>query len=258
MSLLINLVGSIALLLWGLRLVRTGVMRAYGNDLRHFARSAEGKIIPALFTGVFAAALLQSSTATALIAANFSAQGVVSVSTAFFTVLGADLGSAIAVLIVSQKLTFISPVLIAIGVFGFLSTEVSKYRSLCRAVLGLGLILLALSLISGTAAELANLPDVMTVLTVFTNKPFLMVLLGAGLTYLLHSSLAVVLLATGFVATSFLAIDSALFLVLGANVGSGLLPVLANLKSNSSGRIPVTANLSGSRRWCSRRIFLYR
>ena len=243
MTLFVQLLGSIALLLWGLRMVRTGVMRAYGNDLRRWARKADGKIIPALFTGVIAAALLQSSTATAMIAATFSAQHVLSIATAFFTVLGADVGSAVAVLIVSQKLTFVSPVLLIVGVFGFLSTEISKYRSLFRAVLGLGLILLSLSMISGSAAELARQPDLQTILIILTNNPFLMLLLGVGLTYLLHSSLAVVLLAAGFVASSFLMLDSALYLVLGANIGSGLLPVLANWKSKGAGRIPVTANL---------------
>ncbi len=243
MTLFLQLLGYIALLLWGLRMVRTGIMRAYGNDLRRWARNAEGRVFSALSIGIFAAALLQSSTATALIAATFSAQGILTVATAFFTVLGADVGSAIAVLVVSQKLTFIAPILIIIGVFGFLSTEVSKYRSLSRALLGLGLILMTLSMISGSAAEIAGEPDLQAFMKLITDKPILMLLLGVGLTYLLHSSLAVVLLASGFVVSSFLMLDAALYLVLGANIGSGLLPVIANWKLKRAGRIPVTANL---------------
>ena len=105
MSLLIEILGSIALLLWGLRMVRTGVMRSYGNNLKRLARRSEGRVIPALTSGLVVAALLQSSTATVLIAASFAGQGLISIGTAFITMLGADVGTSVAVLIASQKFT---------------------------------------------------------------------------------------------------------------------------------------------------------
>ena len=129
MYVFVELLGGIALLLWGLRMVRIGVMRAYGSSLNRLAGKSEGKVLPAFLSGLFAAAMLQSSTATAMIAASFSARAVISVTGAFYIILGADIGTAIAVLLASQKIIWLAPALISIGVFGFLSTENSKRRS---------------------------------------------------------------------------------------------------------------------------------
>lgn len=243
MSVVIELLGAIALLLWGLRMVRTGVMRAYGTELKRLATRAEGRIIPVFLSGLVVAALLQSSTATAMIAASFAGQGVISIASAFLTMLGADVGTALAVLIASQKITFIAPALLCIGVFGFLSTQNSKRRSMFRAFSGLGMILLALAMIGLTAAQLSKLEGFVTIVQVIETQPPLLLLLGVFLTYFAHSSLAIVLLSIGFVASGFLTLHSGLYLVLGANLGGALLPVVANWNARFDARVPVTANL---------------
>ena len=243
MELLIQLLGSIALLLWGLRMVRTGIMRAYGTSLKRLAQQAEGRILPSFASGLFIAALLQSSTATALIAATFSGQGVISVVASFITILGADVGTAVAVVLASQKIGAISPLLLFVGIFGFLSFSRSKPKNIFRAIAGLGMILLALSMISGTAKNLATFDDFITVVRVLETQSVFLLIFALGLTYLAHSSLAVVLLAMGFVTSGLVGIEGGLVLVLGANLGSGLLPVLSNLNAHRDARIPVIANL---------------
>ncbi|MFK5977394.1 MAG: Na/Pi cotransporter family protein [Rhizobiaceae bacterium] len=243
MSIFVELVGAIALLLWGLRMVRTGVMRAYGTELKRLASRAEGRVVPAFLSGLFVAALLQSSTATAMIAASFAGHGIVSTATAFLTMLGADIGTAIAVLIASQKITIFAPFLLIIGVFGYLSTENTKRRNLFRAFSGLGMILLALSMIGRTAGELSSFDGFATIVQVFESQPPLLVLFAIFLTYFAHSSLAIVLLSIGFVTSGLLGINSGLYLVLGANIGGALLPVIANWNAKLNARVPVTANL---------------
>ena len=242
MSVLIELVGAIALLLWGLRMVRTGMMRAYGSHLKRLARQNEGRLIPMLGSGFLFAILIQSSTATAIIVASFAGQNILSISSALIVILGADIGTAVAVILASQKITVLSPILLAIGIFGFLSTEKNRLRNLFRAIAGLGLILLALSMVNYIGTGLANLQEFNTVMQAFVSQPFLMLLFGVVLTYLAHSSLAIVLLVVGFVHSGLLLTDAGLFLVLGANVGSGLLPVIANWKAKRNAKIPVKAN----------------
>ena len=242
MSVLIELVGAIALLLWGLRMVRTGMMRAYGSHLKRLARQNEGRLIPMLGSGFLFAILIQSSTATAIIVASFAGQNILSINSALIVILGADIGTAVAVILASQKITILSPILLAIGIFGFLSTEKNRLRNLFRAIAGLGLILLALSMVNYIGTGLANLQEFNTVMQVFVSQPFLMLLFGVVLTYLAHSSLAIVLLVVGFVQSGLLLTDAGLFLVLGANVGSGLLPVIANWKAKRNAKIPVKAN----------------
>ena len=243
MALLLELSGSIALLLWGLRMVRTGVLRAYGTKLKRLAMRSEGRILPALSAGLFVAALLQSSTATALIASSFAGQGILSISAAFITILGADVGTAIAAIIASQKISFLSPLLLTIGVFGYILSSKSKRKNLFRAFTGLGLILLALSIIGKTAAHLSTYESFIGIVRQIETLPFLLLVFSLIFTYLAHSSLAIVLLTTGFVVSGLLSIESGLVMVLGANLGSGFLPVLASWSENLNARVPVVTNL---------------
>lgn len=243
MTLLFELSGSIALLLWGLRMVRTGVLRAYGTELKRYAMQTEGRIIPAFSAGLLVAALLQSSTATALIASSFSGQGILSISAAFMIILGADVGTAIAAIIASQKITILSPILLTIGVFGYRSTANSKRKNLFRAFTGLGLILLALSLIGKTAAHLATYEAFIGIVRLIEAAPFMLLMFSLLFTYLAHSSLAIILLIIGFVVSGLLNLESGLVMVLGANLGSGLLPVLASRNDNLNARVPVVINL---------------
>lgn len=243
MTLLFELSGSIALLLWGLRMVKTGILRAYGAKLKRLAMQTEGRVIPALSAGLLVAALLQSSTATALIVSSFSGQGILSISAAFITILGADVGTAIAAIIASQKITFLSPLLLTIGVFGYKLSSKSKRQNMFRAVTGLSLILLALSIISKTAVHLSTYNAFIEMVRLIETLPFILLIFSLLFTYLAHSSLAIVLLSTGFVASGLLNIESGLVMVLGANIGSGLLPVLATWGENVNTRIPVVTNL---------------
>jgi len=243
MNLLIEILGSIALLLWGLRMVRTGVMRSYGNNLKRLARRSEGKALPAFVSGLLVAAFLQSSTAAILISASFAGQGLISIGTAFITMLGADVGTSVAVLIASQKFTTVAPFLLALGVFGFIGSKINKWQNVFRAISGLGLILFALSLIATTAGGLSELKQFTALLRIFENQPVFFVLLALILTYLTYSSLAIVLLSVSFLATGVIGLNEGLYLVLGANLGSGLLPLISNWKASVLELTPVLANL---------------
>ena len=243
MSLLIEILGSIALLLWGLRMVRTGVMRSYGNNLKRLARRSEGKVLPSFISGLLVAAFLQSSTAAILISASFAGQGLISIGTAFITMLGADVGTSVAVLIASQKLTTVAPFLLALGVFGFIGSKINKWQNVFRAISGLGLILFALSLIATTAGGLSELKQFTALLRIFENQPVFFVLLALILTYLSYSSLAIVLLSVSFLATGVIGLNEGLYLVLGANLGSGMLPLISNWRGSIQELTPVLANL---------------
>jgi phosphate:Na+ symporter len=243
MLLLIELVGAIGLLLFGLRQVRNGMMRAFGSSLKRLAGRTEGRVVPTFLAGLLVAVLLQSSAATAMISATFAAQGAISAATAFITVLGADVGTAIAALIASQKITAISPLLIAVGYFGGQSALTPRTIGLFKSTMGVGLVLLGLSLVGITALRISDLKDFATILGIFAKQPFFVLILGAGISYLAHSSLAVILLTVGLATAGVLDLQTSLFMVLGANIGSGVLPVIAHLQSSTLARIPLIANL---------------
>ena len=224
---LINLLGAAALLLWGLRMVRTGIMRAYGAALRRRLGAALGNRFAALLAGIGVTVALQSSTATTLMAGSMASRKLLADATVLAIVLGADIGSALVAQVLSLDLGWLSPVLILAGVVGFMSGQATRLQDLSRAVVGVGLMLLGLKLIGTVAASIRASETMHMLLTSLGSEPFLAALVAAGLALLSSSSLAVVLLVMSLAAQGAIDPVLGLALVVGANVGGALLPLLA-------------------------------
>ena len=226
-ELLLTLLGAVALLLWGVRMVRTGMTRAFGSELRR-AVSRVGTSKPKAFlTGIGVTAVLQSATATALLLASFAGQGLIALPVALALMLGADVGSTL----VAQLFAFDIKWLWAVGVLGgvvaFNASENPQVRAAGRIAIGLGLMLLALSVIGGVSGALRESPVIQTVLRALAAEPIIAVLVAALLTWIAHSSLAIVLFVMSLAATGAVAPKLAIALVLGANVGAAVAPYFA-------------------------------
>ncbi len=231
MEILLNLVGGVALLLWGVRMVRTGIERSCGHLLRQAVSRSSGNRWAAFAAGLGITGLLQSSTATALIVSSFAGQGLFAVAIGLALMLGADVGSTLIVQLFSFNVAWISPLLISIGVFGYLSSERTYRRNLSRSIIGLGLILLSLKLVSLASAPLRETEGLSVVLQALTEEPFLAVLIAAVITWLAHSSVAVVLLVMSLAGLQVIALQLALSMVLGANLGAAITAVVITLGS---------------------------
>ncbi|MEE9586685.1 MAG: Na/Pi symporter, partial [Hyphomicrobiaceae bacterium] len=227
MEVLLNLMGGVALLLWGIRMVRTGIMRAFGSEIRRAISATADKRITAFLAGIGVTGVLQSSTATSLIVASFAARNVIAGSVAIAILLGADVGTTLVVQLLSQRIGWISPLLFVAGVVGFLSTERNKQRSFSRALIGLGLVLLSLQLLIAASEPLRTSESLSVLLDRLGDEPVLAILIAALLTVLTHSSVAVVLLIASLATTGAVEPTMSLLLVLGANLGSAMLPVMA-------------------------------
>ena len=226
MDVLINLVGSAALLLWGVRMVRTGIMRSFGAELRRLLTAVGDKTFGAFIGGAAVTVLLQSSMATALLISTFTTRAAISGPLAIATILGADLGSAIVVKLFSHRVDWLSPTLIAIGVIAFLMSTRARAKGASRAILGLGLVLLALSLIGQAAAPLAKSESVGGIVAMLASDRLLTFVLGILLTLLMHSSVAAILMVATLCGSGVVPLATGIAMVLGANIGSALLPVL--------------------------------
>ena len=231
MKQLLNLLAAIALLVWGTHLVRTGILRVFGADLRQvLARSISNRYSAAL-SGIGVTALVQSSTATALIVSSFVGQGLVSLPLALAVMLGADIGTSVMAVMFSFDLSWLSPLCIFVGVVLFISKPGTNPGRCGRVLIGLGLMLMALSMVSASTRILTQSPTVRALLESLGSDLLLEITVGAVLTVLSYSSLAVVLLTATLVSTSMVPSDVALGLVLGANLGSGLLAVVTTARS---------------------------
>ena len=250
MQTLLNLLAGVSLLVWGTHIVRTGILRLYGSNAAALpahqrrqprrTRSSPASASPAL---------IQSSTATALIVAAFAGQGLIGTAPALAVMLGADVGTSLVTVVLSFDLSWLAPLLIFVGVVLFLARQADADRPLrphpdrarphhLRAAVDLG----------RRASRSSQAAGVKVIFASLTGDVLLDMLVAALLTILCYSSLAVVLLVATLASLHVIALPVALGLVLGANLGSGILGMLSTLQFAARGaprharQLPVQAD----------------
>ncbi|KPQ07435.1 MAG: phosphate:Na+ symporter [Rhodobacteraceae bacterium HLUCCA12] len=237
---LLNLAAAVMLLLWAVRMVRTGMERAYGSALRDGLRHARGGAAGAAGAGAMLAILLQSATAVGVLAAGFAASGLLGGTMGLAALLGADLGSALVVRILAFDLSALIPALLLIGATLFLKFEARRVRQIGRILLGIGFILLSLTMI-GTATEPMRESAVLpAVIRYLEGDPLTGFAVVALLTWGMHSSVAMVLLLAALSQGGVLPLSAAIPMLLGANFGAGLIAVwLTRGMAPAARRIPL-------------------
>ncbi|WPH15289.1 Na/Pi cotransporter family protein [Variovorax paradoxus] len=240
---LLNLLAAVALLVWGTHLVRTGVLRVFGANLRKILVQSMRNRFTAALSGIGVTALVQSSTATSLMTSSFVGQGLVTLPAALAVMRGADVGTALISVLFSADLSWLSPMFIFVGVVLFITRSASVAGRVGRVLIGLGLMLLALQLVVEATEPLFSAPAVRVLLASLNSDVLLEITIGAVLAIVAYSSLAVVLLVAAMASSNVVPLDVALGLVLGANLGSGLLAVLTTAKSAVPVRQVTVGNL---------------
>ncbi|WP_253736086.1 Na/Pi cotransporter family protein [Granulibacter bethesdensis] len=235
---LLNLAGSVALLLWGVHMVQTGIQRALGARLNIFLTRALRNRFKAFLAGMGVTAILQSSTATGLMLTGFAAGGLVELAPALAVMLGANVGSTLIVQLLSFDIAAVAPALILIGVMMFRRGQAAT-RDTGRIMIGLGLMLMALHSFVSLLEPYEHAGQARDLLGVVASWPLLDLLLGAGLTWAAHSSVATVLLMMSFAQKGAISPDAAFAMVLGANIGTAINPVL----EGASGEDPAARRL---------------
>lgn len=240
---LIDLLGAGALLLWGLRLIKSGVMRAFGASLRLWIAHGTGNRFTSVLSGLVATLALQSSTATAVITASFAARGIINPRMGQAVMLGANVGTSIAAVVLSLNVHWFASVLILVGVATFSLSEQTRGKGVGRALLGLGLMLLALQLMGSVTEPMRDSPLVAAILQGLSDAPVFALIFAAGLALMASSSLAVVLFVALMAQSGLLSVSLVLTLVAGANLGGAIPPVLAVLREGAAARRLTISNL---------------
>jgi len=238
---LIDLAGAVALLIWGVHMVQTGVSRAFGPHLRRALSLALGNRFKAFAAGLGVTAILQSSTATGLMVTSFAAGGLVDLVPALAVMLGANVGTTLIVQALSFNVSEVSFLLILLGVVMFRRSSITRTRDLGRVGIGLGLMLIALQHLLALVTPYEDTPSLRLLLGTVTTEPLIDVLLAAGLTWAAHSSVAIVLLIMTLAAKGVVPPHAAFALVLGANLGTAINPLLeSGVTGDPAGkRLPV-------------------
>jgi phosphate:Na+ symporter len=238
---LVDLAGTVALLLWGVRMVQTGIQRGFGPRLRVILGSALRNRLRSFLAGMGVTAVLQSSTATGLMVAGFAAGGLVELVPALAVMLGANVGTTLIVQVLSFDVSSLAPALVLLGVVMFRRGDETRTRDLGRVAIGLGLMLMSLHQLLAMITPYEDVPSLRLFLGAISTQPVLDVLIAAGLTWAAHSSVAVVLLVMSFAAKGVVPPDAAFALVLGANLGSAINPILEGATGDdpAARRLPI-------------------
>jgi len=243
-AILLQLAGGVALLIWAVRLVRTGALRAFGSSLRQALATFTKNRFAAFGSGVAVTMVLQSSTATTLLVSSFAGRTLIAPAMALAVLLGANLGTSLAAFVISMDLGWLWGLCLAIGVGLYLTYEaMDRARNIGRVLVGIGLILLSLIELNAAAAPLAQSPTFRTILGALGNEPLLAVLVAVAATWLTHSSIAIILLIATFATSGLFPPATAITLVIGANLGNALIPVLDQLGAPSAQRQSAIGNL---------------
>jgi len=240
---LLHLGAAVVLLLYSTRMVRTGIERAAGASLRNLLMKTRRGRVSNILAGVLGAVFLQSSTAVALLVSGFAATGVMGVTASLAVVLGADLGTAIVVQFLSLDLSALIPAFLACGGILFLKFEARKVKQFGRVLIGIAFILLSLKMIGEATIPFREHPFLPTLVEYLGNDGLTALVGGAALTFVFHSSVAAILLFATLAGLGLLPVEAGIALVLGANIGGGLIAVWLTRHSHIKAKRIALGNL---------------
>ncbi|HEX3699563.1 MAG TPA: Na/Pi cotransporter family protein [Phenylobacterium sp.] len=237
---ILDLAGFAALLLWGVHMVETGVQRTFGPRLRAFLARATRHRLTAFGAGAAVTVALQSSTATALMLTAFAAGGLVQLAPALAVMLGANVGTTLVVQALSFDVVAVAPLLVLAGVFLFRRAEDAPH-DFGRVLIGLGLVLTALHQFLALLEPVVANPRAHALLAQIGDYTPAVVVLAALITWAAHSSVVTVLLAMSLVTKGVAPFETGLAIVLGANLGSAINPLLERVGGGdpSARRLPI-------------------
>jgi phosphate:Na+ symporter len=237
---IVELAGYVILLLWGMHMVQSGVVRAFGSDLRRVIERTLRNRFAAVGAGLVVTTLLQSSTATAMMTTSLAADGMVALVPALAVMLGANIGTALIVKVLSFDVSWVVPFMLIAGYVAFRHERRGMVHDLGRVGIGLGLMLLGLHQLVITIEPIETAPVLGEILGALTREPVLDLLLAALLTWAAHSSVAVMLLLVSLAAGNVITPVAAIALVLGTNLGGAIPPVLEAPRTEpASRRLPI-------------------
>lgn len=225
-------------------MVSAGVTRAFGASLRKVISKSTGNRFTAFVSGLAVTAVLQSSTATAMIISSFAGRGLMSTAAGLAVMLGADVGTTLVTQLLSFDLSWLAPFLMLTGYIIFSRwRDKGKGQYVGELLLGLGMMLYALDQIRSASSPLQHSETLPVILKALETDPIFSVLVAIVLTWMAHSSLAIVLLLVSFVVSGVLPPHLGLAMVLGANIGGLIAPLLATMRDGPAASRVAMGNL---------------
>ncbi len=237
-----TLLGGVGLFLYGMTQMSSGLKAAAGDNLRIILQKATSNRFTSVMVGILVTLMIQSSSATDVMVIGFVNAGMMSLTQAIGVIMGANIGTTVTAQLTAFNLSSYAPLILFVGAMMYLFLKNGTVKSIGSVILGFGMLFEGIALMKGAIAPLAESDAFANMLSGLSN-PFLAILFGIAFTALLQSSSSSIVIFQAFAATGILSYDVAVYLVLGAAVGSVTPNLLAALTANRNGKRSAILNL---------------
>ncbi len=228
MSILMSMAGGLGLFLFGMRVMSDSIEKVAGAKLRHIleiftTNRFSGMIVGIIFTGI-----IQSSSACTAMVVSFVNAGLMNLFQAAGVIFGANIGTTITSQLVSFNLSAYAPIILLVGALLAMFVKNDKVRKFADIIIGFGVLFLGLSTMSGSMAQMKNVPEVVNLMASLKN-PFMATLVGLALTTIIQSSSVTVSIVLLLAGQGLLALPITIYIILGCNIGACSTALLASL-----------------------------
>lgn len=228
--------GGLAIFLFGISLMGDALTNFAGPKMRGLVEKYTSNPIKGVLVGIIITGLIQSSSATTVIAISFVRAGIMSLEQAIGVTLGANIGTTVTSILIGFNLGYFSYFIALIGVLIFMFASKRKNKYIGEIFIGFGLLFIGLEMMGGSLEELKNIPGFENIVTSVGRTPILGVLIGAALTALIQSSSAFIGITQSLYASGAISLEVALALMFGANIGTCITAILASLGGSLSAK----------------------
>ncbi len=241
-TLFFQLLGGVGLFLFGMTMMSQGLQNAAGDKLRMILEHVTTNRVMAVLLGITVTVLIQSSSATDMMVIGFVNSGLMEIAQAIGVIMGANIGTTVTAQITAFDLGAFAPTLLFIGCVMFLFLKKPVVKHIGSIIMGFGMLFVGISMIKQAIAPLAESPYFISFMSKLESPP-LAVLFGVAFTALLQSSSSSVVIFQAFAMQGILNYDTAVYLVIGAAIGSVTPNILASLTTNRAGKRTALLNL---------------
>ena len=237
-----SLLGGVGLFLYGMTVMSAGLKDAAGDNLQAILEKATSNKITAVFVGMVMTILVQSSSATDIMVIGFVNSGMMTLFQALGVIMGANIGTTVTAQITAFNLAAYAPVIMFLGVVAFLFIKNNTVKYVGEVIMGFGMLFVGITIMKTAIAPLSQSEAFIRVISGLDN-PFLAVLFGVAFTALLQSSSSSTVIFQTFAVQGLLSYHTAVYLVIGAAIGSVTPNLIASLTVNRNGKRSAILNL---------------
>lgn len=234
-KILIELIGGLGLFIAGMNMMSKGIEKVAGERLRSILETFTRNKFLGLVVGIFFTAMIQSSSAATVMVVSFVNSGLMMLSEASGIILGANIGTTVTALLVAFRLSAVAPLFVFAGAVMMNYVKAPMPRKAGEVVMGFGILFVGISTMSAAMTSLKDIPQVIDILSNFTN-PVLGILLGLVITSVVQSSSVTVSILVVMAAQGLVDLRICLFVILGCNIGACTSAVLASLDATKNAK----------------------